>query len=154
MKLFALFSIFFLLFISLTTASTPRNARLLRRLQARQALLVTQSSQYTTANSFAKAAVQRLIAAQKACTEGDGAACSQKPELLRRAAVLRRSARKAAVEEEERMSRLRQVEQALVLARTYTGYVSTPPRYEHPTPTPQYEPHYKPHYEPNYQSKW
>lgn len=141
------FSILLLLSVSLCAASTPHNARLLRRLQTRHAMLIKQSSQYSTATSLAKTAVQRLVVAQKGCDDGNQAACKAKPELLRRAAVLRRSARKAAIEEKERVSRLRQVEQALLLARTYTGYVSTPPRYVHPSPTSYQKPHYKPHYQ-------
>lgn len=117
---------------SLATPTTPHNTRLLRRLKARYRLLVNQAEHYATANTRAQEAVSRLVAVQEACVGGDPSACEQKPKLLRTAALLRHSARQAAAEEEERAERLRKVERALTLARTYSGYVSTAPRYVKP----------------------
>lgn len=109
-------------------AVSARTSQLLRRLRARQEHLSVDDGSVALSASLATTARMRLLEARKNCSTGNKKACARAPMLLRRAAVLHRSARKAVAAEEKRKDQLAEVESAIKLAVRYNYHPSTEPR--------------------------
>lgn len=107
-----------------------RSARLLRRLRARQDRLSVEDGSVALTSALSATARSRLLKAQKMCLEGNKKACSRSPMLMRRSAILRRSARKALEADVKRKEQLSGVEMAIKIAVRYNYHPSSDPRPE------------------------
>lgn len=131
MKFLALFVTCVLLSFFAPTYSLPTvHDRFIHRLRLRKETLIQDANIYLSKSKAANEAVHQLKLAQQDCANGKHQACDMEDGLLKQAATLRKQVKQLQLDENQRVERLKQVEDSLQLAeKTFLIPSGKPRRY-------------------------